>query len=274
MKRVVMILGMVAFLLGLAGWFAHAQSDEPAPIPLPDVLLMIGRPKMGERLFNTFQEEAGFSCASCHRADSEQRLIGPGLLNIGQRAGARVPNMSAAEYLYTSIIAPSAHVVEGYPDGLMPANWAEVYNLEAIADIMAYLVTLEGESPIETSDASASASADLPDAIVLPADASAERGAQLFTTFQQATGFACSTCHRADSEQRLIGPGLLNVGVRAQNRVAEQDAVTYLYTSIVQPDAYIVDGFSADLMPENWAQVYSEADLYDIIAYLLTLQGE
>lgn len=40
-----------------------------------------------------------------------------------------------------------------------------------------------------------------------------ENGAELFQTFQVDAGFGCSTCHRSDSEDRLIGPGLLNVEI-------------------------------------------------------------
>jgi hypothetical protein len=96
----------------------------------------------GEILFNTFQPDAGFACATCHRADSEDRLIGPGLLNIGKRAADRVEGQGALEYIRTSIINPGAYVVETFPDGLMPQNWAEIYAKVEINDIIAYLLTL------------------------------------------------------------------------------------------------------------------------------------
>jgi cytochrome c2 len=56
----------------------------------------------GELLFNTFQADVGFACATCHRADSEERLIGPGLLNIGVQAATRVN----AVWMLSSISAP------------------------------------------------------------------------------------------------------------------------------------------------------------------------
>lgn len=97
-------------------------------------------------------------------------------------------------------------------------------------------------------------------------------GETLFNTFQPAASFACSTCHRADSEDRLIGPGLLNIGIRAETRVEGQSAIEYLYASIVEPGAYVVDTFPDGLMPQNWAEIYSESEIYDIIAYLTTLR--
>ncbi len=51
---------------------------------------VIGDPDHGQELFNTFQLDAGYMCATCHWTDREDRLIGPGLLNIGSRAATRV----------------------------------------------------------------------------------------------------------------------------------------------------------------------------------------
>ncbi len=95
-------------------------------------------------------------------------------------------------------------------------------------------------------------------------------GEQLFKTFQPAAGIACSTCHRVDSDDRLVGPGLLHVADRAKTRVAGEDQVTYIHTSIVDPKAYIVDGYM-DIMPKNWGQVFTEEQVNDLIAYLLSL---
>ncbi len=125
-------------------------TDAPTPIPEPteDVdplatIIASHDAVNGEALFNTFQPDAGFGCSTCHNADSEARLIGPGLLNIESRAETRVEDQSALDYIYTSIISPSAFVVPDFPDGLMPPNWAEIYSEDEIYDIMAYLLTLE-----------------------------------------------------------------------------------------------------------------------------------
>lgn len=98
----------------------------------------------GEALFNLFQPTAGFACATCHLVISEDRLIGPGLRNIGQNAATRVEGQEALDYIYISIVEPSAYVVDTYPDALMPSMWSEIYSEEEIADLIAYLLTLEG----------------------------------------------------------------------------------------------------------------------------------
>ncbi|MCK6578990.1 MAG: cytochrome c [Anaerolineae bacterium] len=96
----------------------------------------------GQVLFNTFQPAASFACATCHYVDREDQLIGPGLLNVSIRAESRVPGISIYDYLHMSIVNPGAFVVPGFPDGLMPRNWAEVYSESEINDLIAYLMTL------------------------------------------------------------------------------------------------------------------------------------
>jgi hypothetical protein len=51
------------------------------------------------------------------------------------------------------------------------------------------------------------------------------------------------------------------------------DALTYIRTSIIQPGDFVVPDYPDNLMPRTWADIYSDQDIDDIIAYLLTLQG-
>lgn len=102
----------------------------------------------------------------------------------------------------------------------------------------------------------------------------AEKGAVLFETFQDAANYACSNCHLPTSEKTNIGPGLLNIKDRAITRVDGLSAAEYIYKSIIEPTVYTVDGFEVDLMPQNWAEIYSDLEIFDIVAYLLTLEGE
>lgn len=91
--------------------------------------------------------------------------------------------------------------------------------------------------------------------------------------------WSCSQCHSiTPDEARLIGPGQWNVAVRAETRVEGQDALTYLYNSILHPNAYIVPpdasgaAYPANLMPQYYSEVLTEQELASVIAYLETLQ--
>ncbi|RMG87945.1 MAG: hypothetical protein D6712_04620 [Chloroflexi bacterium] len=103
-----------------------------------------GDPARGEELFNEFIADVSFACATCHNANSEDRLVGPGLLNVGEHAATRVDGLSAEEYLHQSIVDPSAFVVEGFPDNVMPKVYGDIFSEQDIQDIISYLLTLEG----------------------------------------------------------------------------------------------------------------------------------
>lgn len=47
--------------------------------------------------------------------------------------------------------------------------------------------------------------------------------------------------------------------------------VEYIRTSILDPNAYVAAGFPENLMPQVYAEVFSEQEINDLIAYLLTL---
>ncbi|MCB9452687.1 MAG: cytochrome c [Anaerolineaceae bacterium] len=98
----------------------------------------------GEALFNEFRSEVNFACANCHYVDQETQLIGPGLLNVSIRGETREPGVNAIEYIHQSIVSPSAYVVEGYPDMLMPQIYGQIFTEEQIQDLIAYLFTLRG----------------------------------------------------------------------------------------------------------------------------------
>lgn len=140
----------------------------------------IGDPENGEVLFNTLQPEVGFACATCHRVDTTERLIGPGLLGVGSaehdpsaheaeatetaeadgHAGHHTPTETPAsvghaehsaeessidpvEYIRTSILDPGAYLVPDFPDYLMPRTYGEIFTEAEIDDLIAYILTLQ-----------------------------------------------------------------------------------------------------------------------------------
>jgi hypothetical protein len=66
--------------------------------------------------------------------------IGPRLDGLAQRAGNRMPEVSAATYIRQSIEAPNAYVVKGYLK-LMPSLRANM-TAQEFADLVALLGTL------------------------------------------------------------------------------------------------------------------------------------
>lgn len=96
-------------------------------------------------------------------------------------------------------------------------------------------------------------------------------GEKLFKTFNPKAGIACVSCHLVNKDDRLVGPGLKTVGARAGTRVAGLTAAQYIRQSIVEPTAYVVDGYQP-IMPKTFGKAFTEAELNDLVAYLLTLK--
>ncbi len=82
----------------------------------------------------------------------------------------------------------------------------------------------------------------------------------------------CVTCHSLSPDQVLVGPSLATIGSDAASRVDGLDAEAYVRQSIVDPGAYVVEGFANNLMP-NWGQILSDSEVSALVAYLLTLRG-
>jgi mono/diheme cytochrome c family protein len=119
----------------------HEEHTSSSTEPTADVSA-IGDPANGEVLFNAMQSEVGFACATCHRVDSDQRLVGPSLMGVSEHAVHHNTGQNAVQYLYTSITDPGAYVVEGFIDRLMPRTYSEIFTPDEINDLIAYLLTL------------------------------------------------------------------------------------------------------------------------------------
>jgi cytochrome c2 len=118
-----------------------SPGSEPVPTVDP---LEIGDPENGAKLFETGGELAYFGCVACHTLDgSEADTIkhgGPSLLGISERAGSRVADTSAEDYLRESILDPSAYVVEGYGNDMEKA-YRYLLSEDEINDLIAFLLT-------------------------------------------------------------------------------------------------------------------------------------
>ena len=89
-----------------------------------------------------------------------------------------------------------------------------------------------------------------------------ERGGKLFNTA------GCVGCHSQKKGERLVGPSFYNLWNTAQTRVPGMSAREYLYQSIVDPNAYIVEGYQAGLMQQNYAAILSPQQMADILAWI------
>ncbi|MBV7337906.1 cytochrome c [Chloroflexi bacterium TSY] len=96
----------------------------------------------------------------------------------------------------------------------------------------------------------------------------AELGESVF----QSPESGCLACHQIGHEG-LRGPDLAGAGARAAERVSGMSAEDYLYESLVDPCAYIVEGFDC-IMPTTILQMLGPAKVTAMVAYLQSQGGE
>jgi len=109
--------------------------------------LELGNPELGREIF---EDQDRTRCVWCHTLDGSVR-VGPSLQGISERAGDRVPELIAVEYLAQSILDPSAYIVEGFDDKMETFELVQSergHNLvlsmltqEELSDLVAFLLT-------------------------------------------------------------------------------------------------------------------------------------
>lgn len=95
-------------------------------------------------------------------------------------------------------------------------------------------------------------------------DAVTAQGQQVFIQ-------TCGPCHSTQPDTIIVGPSLHGIAQTGSTRVDGLDARTYIYSSILRPDGYLVEGYE-DLMPKDLGKKLTGEELDSVVAYLLTLQ--
>jgi mono/diheme cytochrome c family protein len=104
-----------------------------------------------------------------------------------------------------------------------------------------------------------------------PAGGNADAGKALFAQTTVGSQPGCATCHSLEAGETLVGPSLAGIGTAAAGKVSGESAEQFLRNSIVNPNAYLEEGFAQGLMPD-YKDALSEEQLNDLVAYLLTLK--
>lgn len=105
--------------------------------PQPGGVTGTGEPMRGQQLFRGIA-----ACSACHDTVQGIVLVGPSLKGVASRAGSRVPGLSADAYIRQSILDPNSYVVQGFTRGLMPTTFGQLLSDQQLADVIAYLMTL------------------------------------------------------------------------------------------------------------------------------------
>jgi cytochrome c553 len=100
-----------------------------------------------------------------------------------------------------------------------------------------------------------------------------EHGRQVFETGGELDLIECSACHSLDGTVTESGlnkyPSLQGISENAGDRVPELSAVEYLRQSILDPGAYVLEGYE-DNMEKGYQYGLSDEEVDDLVAFLLT----
>lgn len=128
------------FIISFISASSPVPEEEAADVHIEDVVAVLlenADPARGDALINQYD------CAACHRIGAANG-IAPAFDGIAARAEDERPPLSAAAYLYESILEPQAHIVDGFL-GSMPQNYRSRLTDEQIGDIIAYLLTPDAQ---------------------------------------------------------------------------------------------------------------------------------
>lgn len=124
----------------VALWYLYGSPtpapDAPTATPL-QMTVPVGSAAKGKEVFNGVG-----NCGTCHRIDAEETFVGPSLKTIANRAAYKRPGMDAITYLYNVILNPDETINPLTKPGVMPRTFKAKLSEEQIADVIAYLLTL------------------------------------------------------------------------------------------------------------------------------------
>jgi mono/diheme cytochrome c family protein len=107
----------------------------------------------------------------------------------------------------------------------------------------------------------------------------AGRGEKLFKTL------TCGSCHVRANQGRMIAPELTHIATEAQEIILRPDyhgqATTpgaYIFESFVNPNAFVLPPYDmltpdrTSLMPKDFEEQLTTAQIQDLVEYLMTLR--
>lgn len=103
------------------------------------------------------------------------------------------------------------------------------------------------------------------------AGAGVDAGKGLLPQTVIAAQVGCTACHSLSEGELTVGPALAGVGPSLGGIGTRADA-DYIRESMLEPNAVLVEGFCADMMPNVWDGELTEAQLDQLVDYLLTLE--
>lgn len=268
LKVVVFSLLVISFFAGFSN-FGIPQL-KPAPPPKEEKL-ELGSMTMdqfialGERIFN-----GKGTCTLCHNPVGARAplLDKAGVVATERMADPRYKGeaKNVEEYLYESMVKPSAYVVAGFGkagtnDTVSPMPDASAGSIRlSEAELKAVIAYVQDISGVDVT-------VEIPTEIGEEKKVAEEKVAKrppTNTPQELIAQFACGACHKVAGQGGVIGPDLTHIG-------AERDK-EYLRRAILDPNAEVAKGFAPGLMPANYGDQLYAKELEMLVVYLAGLK--
>ncbi|MCH8222836.1 MAG: cytochrome c [Chloroflexi bacterium] len=134
------------------------QTSSPTPEPAPEP-----SPAPPEDLSGLSDEESGLQtfdslgCSACHTVGGIQSTSlgsgdsGPALDGFSERAGERVPGLTAVEYAEKSILTPDGYIVPGYRALPHLPQLENPLSEDELSQLIAYLLSIPAVEEVQTA---------------------------------------------------------------------------------------------------------------------------
>ena len=221
LKIFAVVIGTLATFTLLANSIPQVQSEEPLNCGVAELATC------GEILFH-----GGAGCVDCHGlGTTAPNLLTDhvGLGTIGVRCANRVPGEECKAYLYSSMVDPSAYLVDGFGP-IMPDVRSDLSNQQIWA-LVAYLESVGGEVTVTGADVRETGDGTNKGA----ATAGAAAATASMDPVEIMTVYGCLECHEFDGGGAPIGPPFNGIGARVD--------ADYIRESILDPAAKASEGF-------------------------------
>ena len=222
------------------------------------------------------------NCSSCHGVDG-QGSPAPALNSryfFTQRlADVGFPG-SQYDYIELTVAAGRPSKANGQW-GVMMATWGAEYGgplrADQVRNVASYVMNWESSALQQTSETDPWIPFQDTPSKGSPYEGAAAAAAEPTGPLPPAELFvsmACSGCHvldqpQTDTNRGPIAPNMANLNENAAQRVPGQTAQDYVHNSIVNTNAFVVDGYMPNIMPQNFSQRMSEEEINGLVEWLL-----
>lgn len=217
------------------------------------------------------------NCINCHTLLGEGAYYAPDLTKITQQRGA--------PYLKAFLADPSKFYSEERDRRLMTNPNLSDRQIDQVIAFLDWVSHIDTQGwpprPILVSGSSIPGTAAIGTA---PAPAASNDPVALGQTLFRKTPPGCFACHSTAVGVNLVGPTLAGIATTAEQRIKDPsyrgkatDAAGYIHESIVEPNAFVLQGptYSTggrSLMPTGFDVALTAQQVDELVAYLMTLK--